>query len=214
MYLSSFRLGDHPEHLVRLVGARRRVAVIANAIDEDLGLGVDHRSQAVQAEVDALAGLGLVADELDLRHYFDDAGGLEAALGPYDALWVRGGNTFMLRHALRRSGGDDLVVDRVRRDAIVYAGYSAGPCVLAPSLRGLEDCDDPEAVVRTYDAPVVWSGLGLLEHAIVPHIDSPGHPETDLVAVVARHYREQGVPHTTLRDGQALVVDGDVTTLV
>jgi dipeptidase E len=214
MYLSSFRLGDHPEHLVRLVGAHRRVAVIANAIDEDLGLGRDHRSQAVQAEVDALAGLGLVAHELDLRGYFDDAGGLEAALEPYGAVWVRGGNAFMLRYALRRSGADDLVVDLVRRDAIVYAGYSAGPCVLAPSLRGLEYCDDPDAVVRTYDAPVVWSGLGLLDHAFVPHVDSPGHPETELVSVVARHYREQGILHTTLRDGQALVVDGDVTTLV
>jgi len=35
LYLSSFRMGDHPEHLVALVGAdsRRRV-VIANAMDD------------------------------------------------------------------------------------------------------------------------------------------------------------------------------------
>jgi dipeptidase E len=215
MYLSSFRLGDHPEHLRRLVGPGKRVAVIANAIDEVRpGDDADRRALAVQAEIDALAGLGLEADELDLREHFDGGPGLRAALQPYGAVWVPGGNTFMLRYAMSVSGADDILVDLVRRDAIVYSGYSAGPCVLAPSLRGVEHCDDPEAVVRTYDAPVVWSGLGLLDYAIVPHVNSPGHPETELVAVVARYYREQGVPHTTLRDGQALVVEGDVTSLV
>ena len=35
LYLSSFRMGDHPEHLVALAGgdSRRRV-VIANAMDD------------------------------------------------------------------------------------------------------------------------------------------------------------------------------------
>ncbi len=215
MYLSSFRLGDHPEHLVRLVGTGSRVAVLANAIDERRpGDAADHRSQAVQTEIDAMAGLGLSADELDLRDHFDDERGLRTALETYAAVWVRGGNAFMLRYAMSRSGADDVLVDLVGRDAMVYSGYSAGPCVLAPSLRGIEHCDDPDAVLRTYDAPVIWSGLGLLDYAIVPHLNSPGHPETELVAVVARHYREHGVPHKTLRDGQALVVEGGVTTLV
>jgi hypothetical protein len=34
------------------------------------------------------------------------------------------------------------------------------------------------------------------------------------MAFVVEHYRHHGVPHRTLRDGQALVVDGDATTLV
>ena len=33
----------------------------------------------------------------------------------------------------------------------VYAGYSAGPCVLAPSLAGLDLCDSPEDCQATYD---------------------------------------------------------------
>lgn len=32
-------------------------------------------------------------------------------------------------------------------DTLVYAGYSAGPCVLSPSLRGLELVDDADAVL-------------------------------------------------------------------
>ena len=30
MYLSSFRLGDHPEQLVSLVGTNKKAAIIAN----------------------------------------------------------------------------------------------------------------------------------------------------------------------------------------
>jgi hypothetical protein len=48
----------------------------------------------------------------------------------------------------------------------------------------------------------------------VPHYESPGHPETEDIGRVAERYRREGVPHKTLRDGQALVVDGDNTTLL
>jgi len=35
LYLSSFRLGDHPERLVALLPPSARVAVICNAIDAE-----------------------------------------------------------------------------------------------------------------------------------------------------------------------------------
>ena len=48
MYLSSFRLGNHPEYLVSLAEPGRHAAVIANAMDDEpdemrrlLDLGVD-----------------------------------------------------------------------------------------------------------------------------------------------------------------------------
>ena len=43
---------------------------------------------------------------------------------------------FMLRYALYRSGADAVFRELLAADALVYAGYSAGPCVLSPSLRG------------------------------------------------------------------------------
>lgn len=61
------------------------------------------------------------------------------------------------------------------RDALACGGYSA--CVLAPSLRGLETVDDAGAVPRIYGAGPVWEGLGVLDHAMVPHYQSPDHPE-------------------------------------
>lgn len=200
LYLSSFRLGDHPERLVALLPPAARVAVICNSIDaEDPAV----RREKVADEITWLTGLGLHAEELDLR----DAGDLRARLTPYDGLWVRGGNVFVLRAAMAKSGADQLLPDLIRDEQLVYAGYSAGACVLAPSLRGLELCDDPTATP-------IWDGLGVLDHAFVPHLDSPDHPETDLVAKVAAHYDQTNTPYLPLRDGQALVINGDHRELV
>jgi dipeptidase E len=111
---------------------------------------------------------------------------------------------------MARSGADKILPELIRSEELVYAGYSAGPCVLAPSLRGLELCDDTAAV----GGEVIWDGLGVLDHAIVPHLDSPGHPETDLVAQVRAQYERDGTPYLAMRDGQVLVVEGEQRRLV
>jgi dipeptidase E len=207
-------MGDHPERLVALLGRDgSTAAVIANAAD---GYPADGRQQGVQREIDALAALGIEATELDLRRYFSDRERLADELRRYQLIWVRGGSAFLLRHALWASGADTLLIDLLRRDAVVYGGYSAGICVLAPSLRGLEleGLDDPELVPATYGAPPIWDGLGLFDTLILPHYESPGHPETEAVGRAVEHFRAAGLPHLTLRDGQAIVVDGTATETV
>jgi dipeptidase E len=212
LYLSSFRNGDHADELVRMAGGTgATVAVIANSCD---GAPPDVRADAVAGEHERLRAVGLSTEEVDLRDFFDGAGNLAATIAPYDVLWLRGGNVFTLRHAMQASGLDELVLAGLRADGFVYAGYSAGPCVLAPSLRGLEDCDDADEVTRLYGVPPVFDGLGLLDRPFVPHLRSPGHPETELLAAVSAAYSAQGVEHWQLRDGQVLVVDGDRTELL
>jgi dipeptidase E len=99
LYLSSFRMGDHPEHLVALVGGvGRRAVVIANALDE---APPDARRAGTELELAALAALGFDAVELDLRHYFtgqqrlrrDLAGVAYRALRDGQALVVNGPDT-------------------------------------------------------------------------------------------------------------------------
>jgi dipeptidase E len=216
LYLSSFRIGDHPEELLRLLGDGRRVAVIANAIDGafDGVSSADVRADGVRLEVDALSALGVRADEVDLRDYFDGERHVADTMAVYDGLWVRGGNAFVLRAAMARSGADTAIRELVEGDAIVYAGYSAGPCVLAPSLRGLELVDHPEEVSATYGGEPIWDGLGLIDFAFVPHYRSIGHPETDDIDKVVARYHRDGTPHRTLRDGEVLVVAGDETRLI
>lgn len=80
-----------------------------------------------------------------------------------------GGNVFMLRYALHRSGGDTVFRDLLAQDALVYGGYSTGPSVLSPTLRGLEVVDDADAVARIDGSEPVSDGLPLLGEAFVPH---------------------------------------------
>jgi dipeptidase E len=212
LYLSSFRIGDHPEHLLALVGGDgRRSVVIANAMDD---APPEVRRAGAGLELAALAGLGLDAAELDLRGYFGQQQRLRQDLAGVSLAWLRGGNVFMLRYALDRSGADAVFRELLAADALVYAGYSAGPCVLSPSLRGLELVDDPDAVTRTYGAPPIWDGLGLLPEAFVPHYRSPAHPETAAIERVVARYRAEGTAYRTLRDGQALLINGPDTVIV
>jgi len=79
--------------------------------------------------------------------------------------WLSGGNTFILRYALDRGGADTVFEELHVADALVYAGYSPGGCVLSPSLRGLELVDDADAVTRAYGTPPPWDGLAVLGEA-------------------------------------------------
>jgi hypothetical protein len=110
-------MGDHPEHLVALVGGHGRKAVVP---------GLAARRQCVHAPLRTLPQ--------------------------------------------RR---DVVFRDLLAADALVYAGYSAGACVLSPTLRGLEIVDDAGTVMRIYGSEPVWDGLALLKEAFVPHYQSP-----------------------------------------
>jgi dipeptidase E len=208
LYLSSYRLGDHPESLAAMVTGRRRGWIIMNALD-----GEDEERRRADAAVQQadLRSIGLEAEELDLREH--DAADLADRFGSPDFVWVRGGNVFTLRAAMAVSGLDALIVERLRADALVYAGFSAAACVLAPSLSGLELCDPPEVARETYGI-VRTDGLGILDRAVVPHLDSPSHPGTDLLGRVAESYERAGQPFWALRDGEALVVDGEDPMIV
>ena len=205
LFLSSYRLGNRPEELLRLLRGGRRVALIMNAADYK---PPEERAESLQRELEDLRGLGLEPVEVDLRPYFGRSAALRADLAGFDALYLRGGNVYILRRALRQSGADELIRELLARDAVVYAGYSAGPCMLGPTLRGIEsEEDDPAFVPEGYEAPVIWEGLGVLPYAILPHYDLD---RPDLLATVT-YFVDSHVPFVALRDGEALVIDGHAT---
>lgn len=207
LYLSSYRLGAATGELLRLMRGRRRVGIIANALD--FIPMADRRAHArnVYDPVAAFAALGLEARYLDLRHWFDDPEGLDEALLACDLLWAMGGNSFLLRRAMRQSGFDRLIGPLLAEDRLVYGGFSAGAVVAGPSLAGIEIVDPPLDLAEGYDPAVISEGLGLVDAIIVPHYRSD-HPEAAAVEKVAALLAERKVPHITLSDGEVLVHDG------
>ena len=204
LYLSSFDVGNSPQALVALAGSGRRVVIILNALD--------HRPQAradwLRRQTEKLGGLGFHIVELDLRRGFGAPDALRDALAGIDVVWINGGNAFILRRAMRQSGFDRLVQDAAARDEIVYAGFSAVAVIASGSLQGLELTDNPHEVPAGYDPEIVWDGLGFVPFALAVHYKSD-HPESASVDREIAFYESAGIPYRTLRDGEALVVDGD-----
>ena len=203
-YLSSYRMGDRARDLVRMTGPGGRVAVVSNALDF---IPMEARQTYARSVYDQLADFedrGLTAEDLDLRDYFGRPEALGARLAGVDLVWATGGNAFLLRRAMRESGLDGILLRRLDEDSLVYGGYSAGACVAGPTLRGIEMMDAPEAVQATYGLDPDWTGMGLVDVAIVPHFESE-HPEADLAARTAAHMAAVGQPHRTLRDGEVIL---------
>lgn len=202
LYLSSYQLGNEPEKLVALIGDNKRAAVICNAIDS---LSDIEREERVERELNAMKGLGLQPEEVDLRSYFSKPEALTQLLSQFGVVWIRGGNVFILRKAMSLSGFDVIIKSLLNND-IVYAGYSAAICVAGPTLHGIELCDDVNLIPEGYPQGTVWDGLGLIDFAIAPHYKSD-HPESPMIDNVVDYFEQNKIPYKTLHDGEAIIIN-------
>ena len=211
LYLSSYRIGDRAGALLALLGNGKRAAIIANALDNvSASARAIHRSEVYDPYAE-FSSLGISAADLDLRDYFGAPERLAETLEGFDLVWAVGGNAFTLRRAMRQSGFDRLIVEKLDRDDIVYGGFSAGAVVAAPTLRGMELMDDPAEQPAGYAPDPVWDGLGLIDYAIVPHFRSR-HPETAAAEQASRSFAARRTPFRALRDGEVIVWTGPRAT--
>ncbi|MCB8984504.1 MAG: Type 1 glutamine amidotransferase-like domain-containing protein [Ardenticatenaceae bacterium] len=123
----------------------------------------------------------------------------EADVQKADALLVAGGDVHYLCRWMQESGLADLLPSL---GETVYVGISAGSMVTAPIFG--ETYDDP-------DTPfVIEKGLGLVDFALLPHMDHKDHPESSR-AKVAKMAAEVPVPTYGIDDETAIkVVDGTI----
>ena len=120
-----------------------------------------------------------------------------AAVEDTDALLVFGGDVLYLCRWMRESGLANLLPSL--RET-VYVGVSAGSMVTAPIFG--ETYDDPNTPF------VIDKGLGLVDFALLPHLDHKDHPESS-TAKVERMAAEVPVPMYAIDDETAIkVVDG------
>ena len=126
-----------------------------------------------------------------------------AAVQETDALLVYGGDVLYLCRWMRESGLADLLLSASPElRETVYVGVSAGSMVTAP-IYG-ETYDDQNTPF------VIDRGLGLVDFALLPHLDHEDHPESS-TAKVERMAAEVPVPTYGIDDQTALkVTDGTV----
>jgi dipeptidase E len=122
-----------------------------------------------------------------------------AAVQETDALLVYGGDVLYLCRWMRESGLADLLPSL--RETI-YVGVSAGSMAPAPVFG--ETYDDPNTPF------VIATGLGLVDFAVLPHLDHEDHPESSM-AKVERMAAEVPAPTYGIDDETAIrVADGAV----
>jgi len=125
-----------------------------------------------------------------------------AAVEQADALLVYGGDVWYLTRWMQESGLADLLPSL--RET-VYVGISAGSMVTAPTFG--ETYDDPETPF------VISQGLGLVDFALLPHLDHKNHPESSTARVKSM---AAGVPVPTyaIDDQTAIKVIGGTAEVV
>ena len=205
-YLSSYKIGSEEsvKQLISLMPSNKKIAYVPNALDfsDDLA----RRAKSELADIEQLKSVGFRPEKFDLRDYFSNKDALLDDFSQFNSVYVRGGNVFVLRQAMAISGFDDLLIQIANEsEDFLYSGYSAGVCILAPSLKGMELVDDPDISPYPQQTTTIWSGLNLLDFMIVPHYDSM-HRESNAMIDVVEYYKKEGIRFKTLKDGDVIIV--------
>ncbi len=204
-YLSSYKLGDKVSKLKELIKlTNKKTAYIANALD--FSDDIERRKVSEKADMEELKGLGLSPEVLDLRDYFNKKEELDKKLSEFGVIWVRGGNAFVLRQAMKMSGFDEVIKKIAKKDNVLYGGYSAGVCVLGSTLRGIDIIDDASVMPYKNITDVVYDGLNIIDYSIIPHYKSD-HPETEMSEKAVEYMKKNNIPFKALKDGEVIVIE-------
>lgn len=160
----------------------------------------------VEVERKGLRDMGLELVELPLEKTAPEE--TAKILEEVDGVYVAGGETFDLLWVLRSTGNLAVLREKVE-DGLPYVGTSAGSVLAAPDIEYVRFLDDPDIAPELTD----YAGLDLTEFAVVPHVGDNPPFTLDQFAQTVRIF---GDTHklVLLRDGEALLIDGDRTELI
>ena len=205
LYLSSYRIGNRSEELRSWIKKHdNKILVIPNALD--IYLDSKRKNDGILEKCQDLENIGFKVEILDLRNYFSNNELLREKLEEYRAFYVLGGNVFVLRQAMFLSGFDNYLKEISDKKDYLYAGFSAGVCVLASDLHGFELVDDQSEDPYNY-GKTIWTGIGLIDYNIVPHFDTPSHPESPLMYSLVSYLQKENKKYKTLKDGEVIIED-------
>lgn len=202
-YLSSYRLGNETEKLKQMV-PNKKIGYIPNALDFT-GADSERRANHIEKDVISLRELGLEVEVVDLRNYFYKVDKLKVKLDELGAIFVSGGNSFVLRQAMKLSGLDEILIKFKDRNDFLYAGYSAAGCVLSQYLKSYEIVDHVDTPYEELKE-VIWEGLGLIDYAFMPHWNSD-HPESADIEKEIEYCKQNKIPYKAIRDGEVIIIE-------
>jgi dipeptidase E len=209
LFLSSYGMGDHADRLLAMAGGPGvRMAIITNALDAIPPEAQNAYFRRMPDPLIAYAELGFDPALIDLRRFFGRPDDLATVLRRHRVIFAVGGNCFLLRRAMRDSDFDN-IIRPLLAEGIVYAGYSAGACVMGDDMRPLTFMDNPDETAPGYttDDPIM-TGIGLVPFAIIPHADSDSS-EAEAAAQGIAFAQAEGIAHAALRDGEVIVRQGE-----
>jgi len=203
LYLSSYRLGNSTDELKNWIDSNQSsILVIPNALD--MFPDSERKTNGILEKVEELRAIGFKPEILDLRNYFNNYELLKEKLKDYRAFYVLGGNTFVLRTAMKLSKFDIYLREISSNPDYLYAGFSAGICVLAKDLHGIDLVDNKTEDPYNY-GKILWEGIGLIDYMPVPHYDTPSHPESHLMYDVIKYLEDNKLNYKTLHDGDVII---------
>ena len=201
LYLSSYKLGNHTEELENWIEEHgNKILLIPNSLDiyEDN----ERKIISINKNIKELEELGFEVIVLSLKDYFEKYDKLKEDFSKYSSFFVTGGNVFALRKAMQLSGFDKFLKEILNNPNYLYAGYSAGICVLAPNLHGLDLVDEP---CNPYNGDeILYNGINLLDYLPLPHYKSE-HPESALIDNVIEYCKENNIKYKPLKDGEVII---------
>ncbi len=200
-YLSSYKIGKETEKLKELARGKK-IGFIPNSLDY---VEPKARQESNEKNMKDLVDLGIDVEMLDLQDYFGKEEELKKKIDSLGGVWIRGGNTFILRQAMKLSGFDK-IIKNIDRNDFLYGGYSAGICILAPSLKALQIVDKPDIMPYEESKEVIWDGLEILDYIILPHYKSD-HPESADIDKEVEFCKENNIAFKTLRDGEVIIIE-------
>lgn len=205
LFLSSYRAGRHDNELLKFLSGIKTITIISNAKDYKTP---EDRHEKIEENFRYYRSIGLDPKELDLRPFFSktDAKNL---LDDHEFVWLAGGNVFLLRRALKYTGLDKVLINRVGDNSLILGGESAGAIIVGPTLKYSEmdtDEDSPNFIPEGYKKEAFWDGLRLVDYVPVPHYQSG-----DYTAEIQEYINKldaNGITHKDMTDEQAILING------
>jgi dipeptidase E len=206
LYLSSFKLGNELTRLKELISQTSGIfGYVPNSLDF-VGAEPQRRTDSIQKDIVDLESQSVKVEILDLKDYFGKKAELKGKLESLGGLYVRGGNTFVLRQAMKLSGLDELLLEMRDRSDFLYIAYSAGVCVLTPTLKPYAITDDANNFPYDEIREQVWDGLNIVPFVFQPHYKSD-HPESASTDQEIEYCIENKILFQAFRDGEVLIVE-------